>query len=128
MKPCHSKPCKDCANWVMDIDDHIVGWCKRHNEWRGQFEGIDVSGECKWFEVRPVFVEAAQVKRKRRKVKQGANKQVIEANREQLLMWHAEGKSCWWMGQMIGIQERSRSIVSKWFIVNGIRRKAAKNV
>jgi len=53
---------------------------------------------------------------------------LCEANREKLLAWADEGRSYWWMGQMIGIQERSRSIVSKWFIVNGIRRKAAKNV
>jgi len=30
--------CKYCANWIMDIDDHIVGWCKFHNELRIQKE------------------------------------------------------------------------------------------
>jgi hypothetical protein len=54
--------------------------------------------------------------------------ELCEANREQLLAWEKDGRSCWWMGQMIGIPERSRNVISKWFRVNGIRRKAASNV
>jgi len=53
---------------------------------------------------------------------------LCEANREQLLAWNQERRSYWWMGRMIGIPERSRSVVSRWFIANGIRRKVAKNV
>jgi len=51
---------------------------------------------------------------------------ICEANREQLLAWDRERRSYWWMGRMIGIPERSRSIVSKWFIKQGIRRKGVK--
>jgi len=49
-----------------------------------------------------------------------------EANREQLLAWEKERRSYWWMGQRIGIPDRSRSVVSQWFIRQGIRRKAVK--
>jgi hypothetical protein len=54
--------------------------------------------------------------------------ELCEANREKLLAWDKERRSYWWMGQRIGIPERSRSVVSKWFRMNGIRRKAASNV
>jgi len=54
--------------------------------------------------------------------------ELCEANRDKLLAWADEGRSYWWMGQRIGIPERSRSVVSNWFRVNGIRRKAASNV
>jgi len=54
--------------------------------------------------------------------------ELCEANREQLLAWDKERRSYWWMGQRIGIPGRSRSVVSKWFIKQGIRRKAASNV
>ncbi len=52
--------------------------------------------------------------------------ELCEANREKLLAWADEGRSYWWMGQMIGIPGRSRSVVSQWFIRQGIRRKAVK--
>ena len=50
----------------------------------------------------------------------------LEANREQLFAWADEGKSYFWMAQQIGINDRNASAVSKWFIAQGIRRKAAK--
>ena len=51
---------------------------------------------------------------------------LCEANCEKLLAWDQEERSYWWMGQRIGMPARSRSVVSKWFIANGIRRKAAR--
>ena len=50
----------------------------------------------------------------------------IEANRAQLLEWEREGRSYFWMAQQIGINDRNAAAVSKWFIAQGIRRKAAK--
>ena len=50
----------------------------------------------------------------------------IEANRAQLFAWADEGKSYFWMAQQIGINDRNASAVSKWFIAQGIRRKAAR--
>ena len=50
----------------------------------------------------------------------------IEANRAQLLEWAAEGRSYFWMAQQIGIGCSNHSVISKWFIAQGIRRKAAK--
>ena len=50
----------------------------------------------------------------------------IEANREKLLEWAAEGRSYFWMAQQIGIACSNHSVISKWFIRQGIRRKAAK--
>jgi len=52
--------------------------------------------------------------------------ELCEANREKLLAWYDEGRSYWWMGQAIGIPDCSRSVVSQWFIRQGIRRKAVK--
>lgn len=50
----------------------------------------------------------------------------IEANRAQLLEWEREGRSYFWMAQQIGINARNHAVISKWFIDQGIRRKAAK--
>jgi len=50
----------------------------------------------------------------------------IEANRAQLLEWEREGRSYFWMAQQIGINDRNAAAVSKWFIAQGIRRKAAR--
>ena len=50
----------------------------------------------------------------------------IEANREQLLEWEREGRSYFWMATQIGLNDRNAAAVSKWFIAQGIRRKAAK--
>lgn len=50
----------------------------------------------------------------------------IEANREQLFAWADEGKSYFWMAQQIGIACSNHSVISKWFIRQGIRRKEAR--
>ena len=50
----------------------------------------------------------------------------IEANRAQLYAWADEGRSYFWMAQQIGINDRNAAAVSKWFIAQGIRRKAAR--
>ena len=50
----------------------------------------------------------------------------IEANRAQLFTWADEGRPYFWMAQQIGINDRNASAVSKWFLSQGIRRKAAK--
>ena len=50
----------------------------------------------------------------------------IEANCERLLAWEKEGRPYFWMAQQIGINDRNASAVSKWFLSQGIRRKAAK--
>ena len=55
-----------------------------------------------------------------------SNRELIEANREQLLAWHREGRAYFWMAKEIGINDRNASAVSQWFLKQGIRRKAAK--
>ena len=50
----------------------------------------------------------------------------IEANRDKLLAWAEEGRAYFWIAQQIGINDRNAAAVSKWFIAQGIRRKAAK--
>ena len=50
----------------------------------------------------------------------------IEANRDRLFAWAAEGKSYFWMAHEIGLNDRNAAAVSKWFIAQGIRRKAAR--
>lgn len=47
----------------------------------------------------------------------------IEANRAQLLEWEREGRSYFWMAQQIGIACSNHSVISKWFVRQGIRRK-----
>ena len=51
----------------------------------------------------------------------------IEANRAQLFAWAGEGRSYFWMAAQIGINDRNAAAVSKCFIAQGIRRKAASN-
>lgn len=51
-------------------------------------------------------------------------RQTVEANREKLLAWEREGKSYFWMATQIGLNDRNAPMVSKWFIRQGIRRKA----
>ena len=50
----------------------------------------------------------------------------IEANRAQLFAWADEGRSYFWMAQQIGLSGYNSAIVSKWFLAQGIRRKAAR--
>ena len=54
------------------------------------------------------------------------NKELVEANREQLFEWARQGKSYFWMAQQIGINDRNASAVSTWFVKQGIRRKVTK--
>lgn len=51
---------------------------------------------------------------------------IIEANRERMFEWDEKGVSYFKMARMIGLGERNASVVSKWFIRQGIRRKAAR--
>jgi len=55
-----------------------------------------------------------------------SNMERVEANREKLMAWAAEGRSYFWMAQQIGINARNHAVISKWFLAQGIRRKAAK--
>jgi hypothetical protein len=55
-----------------------------------------------------------------------SNKERIEANREKVLAWAAEGRTYFWMAAQLGISDRSASVVSQWFLAHGIRRKVAK--
>ncbi len=54
------------------------------------------------------------------------SRELIEANREKLLAWAAEGKSYFQMAMAIGLNDRNAAAVSKWFIAQGVRRKAGK--
>ena len=54
------------------------------------------------------------------------SKERVEANREQMLKWEREGRSYFWMASKVGIGNRNVSSISKWFIKQGIHRKAAK--
>ena len=51
------------------------------------------------------------------------NTDLIEANRDRLLEWYAEGRSYFWMAMQIGISERNSGMVSYWFRRQGIFRK-----
>jgi hypothetical protein len=51
---------------------------------------------------------------------------LIEANREQMLKWEREGRSYFWMASKVGIGNCNVSAVSKWFVAQGIRRRATK--
>ena len=55
-----------------------------------------------------------------------SSRELIEANREQLLAWHREGRAYFWMAQQIGINDRNASAVLQWFLKQGIRRRVGK--
>lgn len=52
------------------------------------------------------------------------SREIVEANRKKLLEWAQEGRSYFWMAMQIGLDDRNAPAVSKWFIRQGIRRKA----
>ena len=51
------------------------------------------------------------------------NADLIEANRDRLFKWYAEGRSYFWMAMQLGISERASGMVSAWFRRQGIYRK-----
>ena len=51
------------------------------------------------------------------------NADLIEANRDRLMRWYAEGRSYFWMAMQLGISERASGMVSAWFRRQGIYRK-----
>ena len=53
-------------------------------------------------------------------------RELVEANRDKMLVWNDEGRSYFWMAGAIGLNDRNASAVSKWFMAQGIRRKPAK--
>ena len=73
-------------------------------------------------EVKPIAISATRPHAQSKLT----NAERIEANREQLFAWAAEGKAYFWMAKEIGINDRNASAVSQWFLKQGIRRKAAK--
>ena len=50
----------------------------------------------------------------------------IEANREKVIAWAEEGRAYFWIAKQLGINDRNASIVSQWFLKQGIRRKAER--
>ena len=54
------------------------------------------------------------------------NADLIEANRDRLMRWYAEGRSYFWMARQLGISERASCMVSKWFRKQGMFRKEQK--
>jgi len=55
-----------------------------------------------------------------------SSRELIEANREKVLAWAGDGRAYFWIAKQLGINDRNASIVSQWFLKQGIRRKAAK--
>ena len=55
-----------------------------------------------------------------------SNKELVEANREKVITWAEEGRAYFWIAKQLGINDRNASIVSQWFLKQGIRRKAAR--
>jgi hypothetical protein len=52
--------------------------------------------------------------------------QLIEANREKVEKWAAEGLAYFWIAKQLGINDRNAAAVSTWFLKQGIRRKAER--
>ena len=55
-----------------------------------------------------------------------SNMQLVEANREKVITWAEEGRAYFWIAKQLGINDRNASIVSQWFLKQGIRRKVAR--
>ena len=54
------------------------------------------------------------------------NADLIEANRDRLMCWYAEGRSYFWMAMQLGNSERASCMVGKWFRKQGMFRKEKK--
>ena len=59
-----------------------------------------------------------------KKKRKPTSREIVEANRDKLLAWEREGKSYFWMATQIGLNDRNAPAVSKWFVRQGVRRKA----
>lgn len=50
-----------------------------------------------------------------------SNMELVEANREKVITWAEEGRAYFWIAKQLGINDRNASIVSQWFLKQGIR-------
>ena len=55
-----------------------------------------------------------------------SNTELVEANREKVLAWAGDGRAYFWIAKQLGVNDRNASIVSHWFLAQGIRRKAER--
>ena len=55
-----------------------------------------------------------------------SNMDLVEASREQVITWAEEGRAYFWIAKQLGINDRNASIVSQWFLKQGIRKKVAR--
>ena len=55
-----------------------------------------------------------------------SNMELVEANREKVLAWAGDGRAYFWIAKQLGVNDRNASIVSHWFLAQGIRRKAER--
>ena len=55
-----------------------------------------------------------------------SNMELVGANREKVLAGAGDGRAYFWIAKQLGINDRNASIVSHWFLAQGIRRKVAR--
>jgi len=108
--------CLTCRNWAR-TDDPCVGLCRKLQQYRFQLEGDD----CVLFafgESREVM-EPAEIPAPKMRHDMSLNQILIEQNAVRIMRWHAEGKSRWWMAQMIGMPVNNSNAIARWLKAQG---------
>jgi len=94
-----------------------VGLCRKLQHYTFQLEGDD----CVLFafgESREVM-EPAEIPAPKMRHDMSLNQILIEQNAVRIMRWHAEGKSRWWMAQMIGMPVNNSNAIARWLKAQG---------
>jgi len=106
--------CLTCRNWAR-TDDKLVGLCVVHQGYRFQLEDCAayVFGEAR------EVMEPAEIPAPKARHDMSLNQILIEQNANRIMRWHAEGKSRWWMAQMIGMPVNNSNAIARWLKAQG---------
>jgi len=94
-----------------------VGLCRKLQHYTFQLEGDD----CVLFEFGTAreVLEPAEIPAPKMRHDMSLNQILIEQNAVRIMRWHAEGKSRWWMAQMIGMPVNNSNAIARWLKAQG---------
>ena len=64
-------------------------------------------------------LEPAEIPAPKMRHDMSLNQILIEQNAVRIMRWHAEGKSRWWMAQMIGMPVNNSNAIARWLKAQG---------
>ena len=105
-----SNKCLTCRNWER-TDDKLVGLCRKLQQYRFQLEGDD----CVLFafgDAREVM-EPVEIPAPKRAYDTWTTERIRD-NQNRIRRWHAEGRSFYWMAEMIAVPEQSYQMIPRW--------------